>query len=191
MFIGVEIMMYVLLVFFCSFCIFCFSPLGFLRFVGFGYLMTFLKWYGLGAVGFTMVLTAVALQWVLFTESFFDQIYNNTEDWHYVHMDIYALLNCLYAVSAVLISFGALIGKASPAQLLVMAIIELVCHSFNYKVLMIGVMKLQDMGGTYIDHMFGAYFGLAVSYMLGKPKAEPEFGKLPPTSLVVISDVEC
>jgi hypothetical protein len=35
MFIGVEIMM----------------------FVGFGYLMTFLKWYGLGAVGLTMMVT--------------------------------------------------------------------------------------------------------------------------------------
>jgi len=52
MFIGVEIMM----------------------FVGFGYLMTFLKWYGLGAVGLTMLVTAMGLQWSLFTESFFDQV---------------------------------------------------------------------------------------------------------------------
>ena len=40
MFLGVEVMM----------------------FVGFGYLMTFLKWYGLSAVGFTMLITAVGLQ---------------------------------------------------------------------------------------------------------------------------------
>jgi hypothetical protein len=60
--------------------------------------------------------TAVGLQWSLFTESFFHQLYNNVYDWHYVDVNIYSLLNCLYAISAVLISFGALIGKISPLQ---------------------------------------------------------------------------
>ena len=91
MFIGVEVMM----------------------FVGFGYLMTFLKWYGLGAVCFTIMITAVGLQWAVFTESFWGQLYNNTNEWHLVDFNIYSLLNALYAVSAVLISFGAVIGKVS------------------------------------------------------------------------------
>jgi len=157
MFIGVEIMM----------------------FVGFGYLMTFLKWYGLGAVGLTMMVTAVGLQWSLFTESFFGQLMNNANDWHYVEINIYSLLNTLYAMSAVLISFGALIGKISPLQLLTMTVIELALHSVNYRVLMEGVLGVVDMGGTYMDHMFGAYFGLAVSMMLGKPSSEPEMGNTP------------
>ena len=37
-------------------------------FVGFGYLMTFLKRYGMGAVGFTMLITVVGLQWGILTE---------------------------------------------------------------------------------------------------------------------------
>jgi len=89
---------------------------------------------------------------------------------------MYSLLDTMYAVSSVLISFGAIIGKASPLQMVVMLIIEIACHSFNYVVLMLGTMKLVDMGGTYVDHMFGAYFGLSVAYVLGKPKSEPEFG---------------
>jgi ammonium transporter Rh len=156
MYIGVEIMM----------------------FIGFGYLMTFLKWYGLGAVGFSMVLIAVAIQWDLFTEHFWYQMFFHTLQGHWtnVPMHMYALLDTLYAVAAVLISFGAIIGKASPLQLVIMVLIEICCHSFNYEVLMRGTMKIADIGGTYIDHMFGAYFGLAVAYVLGKPKCEPEFG---------------
>lgn len=125
-----------------------------------------------------MLLVAIALQWDLFTEHFWDQMFNHTlyGHWTGVHMDVYALLDTLYAVAAVLISFGAIIGKVSPFQLIIMTIIELACHSFNYKVLMIGTMHIEDVGGTYIDHMFGAYFGLAVAYMLGKPNTEPEFG---------------
>ena len=84
-----------------------------MMFVGFGYLMTFLKWYGLGAVCFTIMITAVGLQWAVFTESFWGQLYNNTNEWHLVDFNIYSLLNALYAVSAVLISFGAVIGKVS------------------------------------------------------------------------------
>ena len=96
--------------------------------------MTFLKWYGLGAVGFTMLVTAIGLQWAVFTESFFDQLMNNLHDWHDVNLNIYSLLNALYAISAVLIAVGALIGKISPLQLVVMCLLQLPLHSFNYKV---------------------------------------------------------
>lgn len=143
--------------------------------VGFSSLMTFLKWYGLGAMGFVLLITAMGLEWSLFTESFFHQAVGS-DPWHKVEINIYSLLNCLYAVSAVLISFGAVIGKITPLQLVIMTIIELVLHSINYIVFMINVMHIADIGGTYIDHMFGAFFGLGVAYMLGRPSSEPDFG---------------
>jgi len=52
-------------------------------------------------------------------------------------------------------------------------------HSLNFKVIISGPLSVADMGGTYIDHMFGAYFGLAVAWMLGKPSSEPDFGTTP------------
>ena len=60
-----------------------------------------------------MMITAVGLQYYVFAESFFHQWYNNdvADDWHLVEVNIYSLLNALYGISAVLISFGALIGK--------------------------------------------------------------------------------
>lgn len=157
MFLGVEVMM----------------------FVGFGYLMSFLKWYGLSAIGFTMLVTAVALQWAVLTEAFFDQWMHGYPNWHYVNVNILSLMDALYAVSAVLITFGGIIGKVSPLQLLVITIIELPLHSLNFKVIISGPLSVADMGGTYLDHMFGAYFGLSIAYMLGKPKGEPELGSTP------------
>jgi ammonium transporter Rh len=155
MFIGVEIMM----------------------FVGFGYLMTFMKLYGLGAVGFCMLITATALQFYPFVESFWSQLYDNNE-WHNVDINITTLLTALYAVSSVLISFGALIGKVSPIQLLVMTVLELIAYGLNYKILLSQILKVTDVGGTYADHMFGAYFGLTVAYILGKPVHVPDMGNL-------------
>jgi ammonium transporter Rh len=150
-----------------------------MMFVGFGYLMTFMKWHGLTAVGFTMLVTAMGLQWAVLTESFFDQWMNNYPDWHYVSVNIYSLLGGLYAVSSVLITFGGLIGKITPYQMVIVAIIELCLHSLNYKCLILGPIHVADMGGTYIDHLFGAYFGLSVAWVLGKPTAEPAMGAVP------------
>ena len=147
--------------------------------VGFSALMTFIKWYGVGSMGFVLLVTAMGIQWSLFTESFFAQAIDlGGNGWHNVYINIYSLLNTLYAISAVLITFGAVIGKITPLQLIILTFIELILHSINYQVLMVKVMELTDMGGTYIDHMFGAYFGLAVAWMLGKPMSEPEFGNV-------------
>ena len=138
--------------------------------------MTFMKCYGMGAVGFTMLITAIGIQWYLFTQSFFHQIYrsNSSEAWQAVGINIYELLDALFGVSAVLISFGAVIGKIKPFQLVVMALLELVFRAFNYECILLGAMKVADVGGTYADHMFGAYFGLAVAYCLSRPSKEVE-----------------
>jgi ammonium transporter Rh len=143
--------------------------------------MTFLKWYGLGAVGFTMLITAIGLQWYLFCDSFWHQMYNteNHPDWTRVPVNMYSLMDALFGVSAVLITFGGLIGKVSPFQLVVLTFIELCCHACNFRVFLQGIMRISDCGGTYIDHMFGAYFGLAVAYVLGSPKSQPQLGTVP------------
>jgi len=124
-----------------------------------------------------MMITALALQWAVFTNAFWYQLYHN--DFHDVSFNIYSLLDSLYAVSCVLITFGALIGKVTPLQLIIITIVELILWPLNYKILMDGVMEIQDIGGTYADHMFGAYFGLAVSWMLGKAERDPEMGTIP------------
>ena len=95
-----------------------------------------------------------------------------------------------FASAAVLISFGVVIGKTSPLQLIVMALIEIVLFVVNEVIgrKYIGVCKnlslpginfvinnimysqAVDAGDTIFVHLFGAYFGLAISRVLYSDK---------------------
>ena len=75
-----------------------------------------------------------------------------------------------FAAAAVLITFGAVLGKASPFQMIIIAFMECIFYSAN-EALNINVLKAADAGGSMIIHTFGAYFGLAVSAVLYRKKA--------------------
>lgn len=147
-----------------------FSGILIMMLIGFGYLMTFISSYQLGSVAYCLLLTVIALQFSIFTDAFWRQMYS--QQFSYIDISIYPLISALYAVGAVLISLGAVIGKTSPVQLLVLTLFELIFYSFNNEVLLLGVLGVKDAGGTIAIHLFGAYFGLASAYMLGLPKGE-------------------
>jgi len=138
-----------------------------MMFVGFGYLMTFLKSYGLGAVGLTMFITCVGVEFAVVVESYMGK--------GELSIDFLSLLNGNFAVAAVLISFGGLIGKISPTQILVLTLVELTCYCAN-KVYFLkqyaDVPLIADCGGTIIIHVFGAYFGLCACKVLGPPSSD-------------------
>jgi len=136
-----------------------------MMFVGFGYLMTFLKAYGLGAVGLTMFITCLGVEFAILVESYMGK--------GALDIDFLSLLNGNFAVAAVLISFGGLIGKISPTQITVLTLVELTCYCANkvYFLKQYGKSPLiADCGGTIIIHVFGAYFGLCACKVLGPPK---------------------
>lgn len=72
-----------------------------------------------------------------------------------------------FAVAAVLISFGAIIGRVSPLELLVMGIIEVIGYSLNEAIIFNGPINVYDVGGSMNIHTFGAYCGLACSAIIG------------------------
>ena len=122
---------------------------------GFGFLMTFLKRYGISAIGFTMIVTVIVTQFAIVVVGFAKL------DEEFVikiaFIDVIAV--------AVLISFEAVLSKVNPLQLLFMGLIEAIVVVLN---LHIGyhLLGIADVGGTIFIHTFGAYFGLAVSFVL-------------------------
>lgn len=135
-------------------------------FVGFGYLMTFLRFYGLGAVGLTMFVACLGMQLSIILEGLMEHSFKPFE------VNMMTLLKGDFAVAAFLISFGGLIGKVNPAQLVVLVCIECVFYSANNQCLMVRWLNIKDCGGSIVIHMFGAYFGLAASWVLGKPASK-------------------
>eukprot|EP00002_Diphylleia_rotans_P027521 TRINITY_DN551_c0_g2_i2.p1 TRINITY_DN551_c0_g2~~TRINITY_DN551_c0_g2_i2.p1 ORF type:complete len:705 (-),score=121.62 TRINITY_DN551_c0_g2_i2:117-2231(-) len=136
-------------------------------FIGFGFLMTFLRKYGYSSIGYNMLIGAFVFQWYLLCEGFWSRAFNGNWD-EYLHVEIMHLVLADFCAGSVLITFGALLGKVSPTQLLLVALCETVFFSINEAIsLDLGV---ADVGGSMVIHTFGAYFGLAASMFL-TPKA--------------------
>lgn len=136
-------------------------------FIGFGFLMTFLKRYGYGSISFNMLVAAFVLEWALLMGGFLEMSDSK------IKISIESLLIADFSAAAVLISFGAVLGKTSPLQLIVMAFLEIVVFKGN-EFLGLHIFKAVDVGGSMFVHAFGAYFGLAVARVLYREDCESD-----------------
>ena len=131
-------------------------------FIGFGFLMTFMRKYSLSAVAFNMLIAAFMLQWTILVFGFWHKAFKGHGFFDRINVTPSSLVTGDFGAATVLISFGALLGKAGPTQLLVMGIFEIIVYGLNEA---IGVFEYQavDMGGSMYIHLFGAVFGVAAS----------------------------
>lgn len=138
--------------------------------IGFGFLYTLLHRYSWSGVALNYILTVVTIQWAILTQGFWLDVSNYRRGisaiFPAIPLNIAALINADYTAATVLISFGAVIGRVSPTQLVFMTLCEVVFSTAN---VIIGVNELgvNDPGGSMLIHVFGAAFGLAVAYMVG------------------------
>ena len=64
-----------------------------------------------------------------------------------------------------MISYGAVLGKVTPTQMVIMAFIEPMFYWLNIWIT-ITLLKVVDVGGGMTIHTFGCYYGLAVTFFL-------------------------
>jgi len=136
-------------------------------FVGFGFLMSFLRKNMFNSIGLTFLIGVMSIQLGIC----FGDIIHNVLSGHEIFevLTLPTLIKGDFAAGAVLISFGAVVGRVSHLQVLWMLFFELIFYQINSWV---GEehWKAVDMGGSMFVHMFGCYFGLAFSWILGPPK---------------------
>ncbi|XP_033619238.1 ammonium transporter Rh type A isoform X2 [Fukomys damarensis] len=128
-------------------------------FVGFGFLMTFLKKYGFSSVSINLLIAALGLQWGTIAQGL---IQSHGQKFH---IGIKEMIKADFSTATVLISFGAVLGKTSPIQMLIMTILEIAVFAGN-EFLVDEIFKASDIGASMTIHAFGAYFGLAVAGVL-------------------------
>ncbi|VDL72955.1 unnamed protein product [Nippostrongylus brasiliensis] len=100
-------------------------------FIGFGFLMTFLKRYGFSAVSVNLLLACFTIEWGIIVRGFLSHEFAHEGKFS---IGLEQLLTADFAAAVVLITMGAMLGKLSPVN---------------------------DVGGSLVVHTFGAYFGLA------------------------------
>uniref|UniRef100_A0A3Q1ERA2 Ammonium transporter Rh type B-like n=1 Tax=Acanthochromis polyacanthus TaxID=80966 RepID=A0A3Q1ERA2_9TELE len=132
-------------------------------FIGFGCLLAFFRFYGFSGMVFNFLTAAFTIQWAILIQGFFQFYYNGK-----IHIGVINLVNAEFACAVVLISFGAVLGKTSPVQLLVMSLLEIPIFSVT-EWAVLKYIRINDAGGSILIHLFACYFGLGVTFMLYRP----------------------
>ncbi|XP_066500422.1 rh50-like protein [Hoplias malabaricus] len=140
-----------------------FADIQVMIFIGFGCLLAFFRRYGFGGMVFNFMTATFAIQWAILVQGFFHFYYNGN-----IHLGVINLINAEFACAVVLISFGAVLGKTSPVQLLVMAFLEVPVFGVT-EWIVVEYLKINDAGGSILIHLFACYFGLGVTFILYRP----------------------
>merc|ERR1719265_1825912 len=102
--------------------------------------MTFLRRYGYSAIGYCMITSAIVIEMSMCFEWL---IYAKAEG--NMHVGFTSIFGGLFSAGACMISFGAILGKCTPAQLMVMGIFETILFWGNARIVFVE-MAAHDVG---------------------------------------------
>merc|ERR1711871_1562516 len=154
-----------------------FQDVNVMIFIGFGFLMTFLKKYGMSALSLNMMVAVFAIQWHILVNGLVHKIFDGSTDTK-ITIGITQFITGDFAAAVILITFGALIGKVTWLQMMIITFFEIIFFSLNENI-NLKYFKTADVGGSVTVHMFGAYFGLACSMVLSPTVEDEEDGTVP------------
>ncbi|NXC21224.1 RHBGB protein, partial [Corythaeola cristata] len=134
--------------------------------LGFGFLVAFFSRYGPGSMAISILVMAFTIQWAVLIQGFLYSFLNGK-----IYVGAPSMVSADFCAAAVLISTGALLGRANPAQMLLLTLLGVTLFTLNEYTLL-SLMGVSDSGGSLTVHTFGAYFGLMVSRILHQPRMD-------------------
>ncbi|CAH2302961.1 ammonium transporter Rh type B-like [Pelobates cultripes] len=141
-----------------------FKDINVMLFIGLGLMLSFLKLYSFGGVAFNFLIANFSIQWSLVVQGFF----NHYEDGR-IKLGLENVLNAEFAAVTAMISAGAILGRVSPIQLLILCLLEIPLYVVN-DWLIHKYFHIIDVGGTVAIHVFSCYFGLGISRIFYHPE---------------------
>ncbi|NXM62322.1 RHD protein, partial [Illadopsis cleaveri] len=136
---------------------------------GFGFFLLVLRRYGFSSTGFNFLLVVLGVQCSVVVEDF---LYSLGVQHDVV--DMRSLAKAVVSMTAVVISTGAVLGKANPLQLILMTLVELIFFYIS-RCINRTLLQVSEYLSLMHVHLFGAYFGLAVTSRF--PEAPPGLDK--------------
>ncbi|NXG65763.1 RHL protein, partial [Hemiprocne comata] len=132
---------------------------------GFGFFLTFLKRYGFSSTGFNLLIIVLGVQCSMLVEHLL---------WASLFEDgLTRITRAVVSMTAVVISTGAVLGRANPLQLILMTVVEIIFFHIS-RWIHRSYLKVQEYDSLMDVHLFGAYFGLAVSSRFSEPSPRAE-----------------
>uniref|UniRef100_A0A8C2B8Y5 Ammonium transporter Rh type B-like n=1 Tax=Cyprinus carpio TaxID=7962 RepID=A0A8C2B8Y5_CYPCA len=142
-------------------------------FMGFGFLATFLVRYGFSGSGFNVLLAAMAIQWAVLINGFLlPQRHHRRE----IHISMKSVIEAELCAASALVAMGAVHGKTNPVQLLLMALVEVTGFVVTQWILRT-LLNADPVYSIMLLHVFGALFGVMVSWVLHREGIKPEHEK--------------
>lgn len=138
-------------------------------FIGFGFLMTFIKANSLSALCYNWVISVWALQWAILSNGFWWLVFG-PDGGNMIKISLSNMLIADFAAGTAMITYGAILGKCNLQQLIFLVTGEMIFWGFN-EALCVNKLHATDMGGSMFVHTFGAYFGVAASYFFQPNRA--------------------
>lgn len=158
-------------------------------FIGFSLARAAFKKYSLNSIGYTFLVSCLAIQFHIFFNGFWNQVslgfpspsyltMNNSTNllqfqkpFPQIMLNLKVFNYALVSTASTLVAFGAVIGKISASQLLIFTLIESFAYNFNIFIC-ITLLQASNINGSMLVHGFGGFYGICCAWISTKHEAK-------------------